>query len=79
MNAPAPADLGVIVTSPRARKAIYGAYVLLLLAAGATQVGFAAASVGQPVWLTSALAVLAYLGIPVGGLAAANTGSVTKG
>lgn len=75
MNAPAPADLGVIVTSARARKLIYGAYVLLLLAAGGAQVGFSAAELGQPVWLTSALAVLAYLGIPVGGLAAANTKS----
>lgn len=78
MNTPAPADLGVIVTSPRARKTIYGAYVLLLLAAGAAQVGFAAASAGQPVWLTAALAVLAYLGIPVGGLAAANTAVAPK-
>lgn len=78
MTTPNPADLGVIVTSAKLRKQIYGAYVLLLLLAGATQVGFAAVSAGQPQWLVAVLAVLAYLGIPVGGLAAANTAVPVK-
>lgn len=77
MTTPTPNDLGTIVGSARARKAIYGTYVIGIVILGATQVGFAAISAGQPDWLTVALAVAAYLGIPVGGLAAANTS--TKG
>jgi hypothetical protein len=37
------------------------------------QVGYSAAELGQPVWLTVTLAVLAYVGIAVGFLAAGNT------
>lgn len=73
MSNPTPDHLGTIVTSAKARKAIYGAYVLAIIIIGAIQVGFAAISAGQPEWLTVALAVTAYLGIPVGGLAAVNT------
>ena len=77
MSTPTPNDLGSIIGSARARKAIYGAYVIGIVILGAIQVGFAAISAGQPDWLTVAIAVAAYLGIPVGGLAAANTN--TKG
>jgi len=66
-------QLGVIVKNARARAVIYGTYVVALIAAGATQVGFASLEVTQPDWLVASLAVLAYLGIPVGTLAVANT------
>ncbi len=66
-------DLGVIVSSTRARKIIYGTYVLTLVGAGATQVAYASLELSAPPWLVASVAVLAYLGIPVGGLAAANT------
>jgi len=66
-------DLGVIIGNSTARKTIYGLYVLALLTVGAIQVALAAVQIPQPSWLVAALAVLAYLGIPVGGLAAANT------
>ncbi len=66
-------DLGVIITSARARKAIYGSYVLALVGAGATQVAYASLELSAPSWLVASVAVLAYLGIPVGGIAAANT------
>ncbi|SFR76184.1 hypothetical protein SAMN05428970_2026 [Agromyces sp. CF514] len=66
-------DLGVIVSSGRARKIIYGGYVLALVAAGGAQVAFADLGIAAPAWLSASVAVLAYLGIPVGGLAAANT------
>ena len=47
-----------------------------MIVAGALQVYFAATQViPQPQWLTGALAVLAYLGVPIGGLALANTGN----
>jgi CHASE2 domain-containing sensor protein len=73
MSTPTPNDLGSVVSSAKARKAIYGVYVVGILIIGAIQVGFAALSAAQPDWLTVALAVGAYLGVPVGALAAANT------
>ena len=69
---PAP-NLGSVITNARARKIIYALYLVGLVLAGAAQVGFAAAQLGQPVWLVVTLAVLAYLGIPIGGLALVNT------
>ncbi len=73
MSTTTPPNLGIIITSPTARKIIYGTYTILLLIAGAAQVAFAAIPSGQPVWLTAGLSVLAYCGVPVGALAVANT------
>lgn len=73
MSTPNPNNLGTIIESARVRKIIYSAYVIAIVVIGAIQVGFAAISVGQPEWLTVALAVAAYLGVPVAGLAVANT------
>jgi len=72
-NIPNPTNLGVIVKNARARAVIYGAYVVAIIAAGAAQVGFAALEQSQPDFLVASLAVLAYLGVPVGTLAVANT------
>lgn len=72
-NVPTPSNLGVIVKNAKARAYIYGAYVVAIIAAGATQVAFASIELGQPDWLVASLAVLAYLGVPVGTLAVANT------
>jgi hypothetical protein len=68
-------NLGVVITNARARRVIYGAYVIALVIAGAAQAWFAALQLAQPSALVGALAVLAYLGIPVGALALANTGT----
>lgn len=73
MSTPTSNNLGNIVESARVRKAIYAVYVVAIIVIGAIQVGFAAISAGQPEWLTVSLAVAAYLGVPVGGLAAVNT------
>lgn len=59
----------------QARRTIYSAYAVLGLALGATQVGFSAADAGQPVWLTVALAVFAFVGTALGFTAAQNTGA----
>lgn len=72
MSTPTPDQLGSIIGSAGVRKGIYAAYVFGIIIIGALQVGFAAVSAGQPDWLTVALAVAAYLGVPVGGLAVAN-------
>lgn len=66
-------NLGSVIPSATVRKIIYSAYVILLVVAGALQVAFAAPELGgQPTWLSIALNVLAYLGVPIGGLAIAN-------
>lgn len=56
-----------------ARKPIYAVYAFIGLILGATQVGFAAAEAGQPVALTVALAVYAFVGGAIGFVAQANT------
>lgn len=70
-----PPNLGSIITSSTIRKAIYGTYAIAVVVIGAVQVAFAAAPElgGQPVAVTVALAVAAYLGVPISALALANT------
>lgn len=77
MSTTTPPNLGIVITNPTARKRIYGAYIILLIVAGAAQVAYAAIQLSQPSWLIAALAVLAYLGIPVGGLALVNSPAPT--
>lgn len=55
------------------RKPLYRIYALVGLGLGATQVGFAAAEAGQPVWITVALAVYGFVGAGVGFVAQRNT------
>lgn len=78
MSVSSPPNLGVIIANTRARKIVYGSYVIALVLAGASQVGYAAVQITQPDWLTAALAILTYLGIPVGGLALANAPTTSK-
>lgn len=56
------------------RKMTYSIYAVVGVLLGAIQVGFGAAEAGQPVALTVALAVYAFLGGALGVTAAANTG-----
>lgn len=72
-SVPNASQLGVIVKNAKVRAGIYSAYVVAIIAAGATQVAFASLELGQPDFLVASLAVLAYLGVPVGTLAVANT------
>lgn len=70
------ANLGQFIEDPAVRKGIYGSYVVAGVLLGATQVGFAAVEgAGQPTWLTVALAVYAFLSVPLGSLALSNTPS----
>lgn len=81
MSTPTTPNLGNIITSAVVRKVIYGAYAIAVVIIGAVQVGYAAAPElgGQPTWLTVALAVAGYLGVPVSALALANTSTTTPG
>ena len=58
---------------PETRSKIYWVFALIGLIIGAIQVGFASVDVGQPTWLTVALAVYAFLGGGIGFTAQANT------
>ncbi|MDI6024455.1 hypothetical protein QBL02_12985 [Leucobacter sp. UT-8R-CII-1-4] len=73
MSAPTPNDLGNVITSDFARRLIYSAYVIAVLLIGAAQVAYAGAEAGAPQWLIIAQQVALYLGVPIGGLAVANT------
>lgn len=68
-------NLASVVSNPGIRKAVYTVFVVAVLVAGAAQAAFASLGDVQPEWLTATLNVLAYLAIPVGGLALANTPS----
>lgn len=65
------------ILTPKIRKIAYSVYAICGLVVGAIQVGFVAAAVAQPVALTVAIAVLAYLGIGLGFTAAANVPAET--
>lgn len=79
MSTTTPPNLGSIITSPGIRKAIYGTYAVGVVALGAAQVAFTVPELGgQPTWLDVALRVAAYLGVPISGLALANTAKVSS-
>ena len=58
---------------PKARAVIYYVYVVAGLGLGSTQVGYSAAGVDQPVWLTVSFAVFGFLATGLGLVAASNT------
>lgn len=64
---------------PNVRKPAYTIFALLGVVIGGTQVGFAAAELGQPTFLTVALAVYAFVGGALGLTAADNTDTTTAG
>lgn len=64
--------LGAIIPTAKGRRVAYAIYAGLALAVGNTAVGFAAASVEQPVWLVVASAIIANLAAPFSALAIAN-------
>lgn len=65
--------LDQIVPDGTSRRIIYRIFAGTGLVLGATQVGFASAQAGQPVWLTVALAVYAFLGAAGFTVSQANT------
>lgn len=58
----------------RFRTYVYGIFAFIGLVIGSFQVGFAAANMGQPVWLTVVLAVYAFVGTGIGFTAMTHTG-----
>ena len=62
-----------VALPPAARASIYYGFAVVGVALGAIQVGYGAASVDQPTWLTVALAVYVFAGPALGLTAASNT------
>lgn len=60
------------VVSPQIRKFVYVAYALVGFVAGAVQVGYAAAEMGQPVWFVVFWAVYGFTGTAFGFTASSN-------
>ena len=58
---------------PKVRAVIYYVYVVVGLGLGSTQVGYSAARLEQPVWLTVSFAVFGFLATGLGLVAASNT------
>ena len=65
-------ELGNIVTSSKARRIIYGVFGCAAIAAGGVAAYFLGIGHPIPVQVVGAQSVIAYLGIPVSGLALAN-------
>ena len=55
------------------RRLVYAIFAFVGLGLGATQVGYSAAELGQPVWLVVAMSVYAFLAAGVGYVAGSNT------
>ena len=60
----------LVTGNPKLRRVLYSIYAVVGLITGSVQVAYAAAELGQPVWLTVALAVYAYVGVSFGFAAA---------
>jgi hypothetical protein len=70
-----PTNLGNVISNGTARKVIYGAYTVAAVVVGGIGAYFLGTGHPIPEAVVGAQAVIAYLGIPVGGLALANTGT----
>lgn len=75
MSTPNVPNLGSIITDPSTRKRIYGTYGVFAFIVACVQVGWSASGAGPVVWLTVTLAVTAFVGTAVAGLAVTNTAS----
>ncbi len=71
--APEQPNIGVVISNPTARKVVYGAYAVGALVVGGIAAYFLGIQHPIPEPVIGAQAVIAYLGIPIGGLALVNT------
>jgi xanthine/uracil permease len=75
MTNPTTPNLGTIITSGTARKFVYGVYAGAAVVVGGCAAYFLGTGHNLPEVVSGAQAVVAYLAIPIGGLALANTSS----
>lgn len=70
---PVPPSIGVIIASAVARKIVYSIYAVAAVIVGGAAAYFIGTGHQIPEIVVGSQAVVAYLAIPVGGLAVANT------
>ena len=75
MTTPTAPNLGNVIPNGTARKIIYGIYAGGAIIVGGIGAYFLGIGHGLPETVIGAQAVVAYLAIPIGGLALANTSS----
>lgn len=68
-----PPNIGVVISSAVARKVVYGVYSVGAVVVGGAVAYFLGTGHSIPEVVVGAQAVVAYLAIPIGGLALANT------
>ncbi|WP_440708837.1 hypothetical protein [Herbiconiux sp. YIM B11900] len=73
-----PPNLGNVIPSGIIRQTIYGVYAGSAVVVGGIAAYFLGIGSVIPEGVTGAQAVIAYLAIPIGGLALANTGSSAR-
>lgn len=61
------------VIPPKARKPVYAIYAFVGFILGVFQVGFSAAELGLPTWITVAWAIFGFTGTAIGATALSNT------
>ena len=71
-------DIGTVIKSDTVRKLVYGIYASAAIVVGGVAAYFLSIGVPIPTEVTGAQGVIAYLAIPIGGLALANTGTAAK-
>jgi xanthine/uracil permease len=71
-------NIGSVITSGTIRKYVYGVYAVAALIVGGAAAYFLGIDVEIPQVVIGSQAVIAYLAIPVGALALANTSSANK-
>jgi hypothetical protein len=65
-------DNVLILLPAKARQIVYVAYGIIALVCASTQVGYNAIDLANPAWLVVSSAVIAFLAVPIGALAALN-------
>lgn len=66
-------NVGTVIKNPTARKVVYGVYAVGAVVVGGIAAYFLGVQIPIPEQVVGAQAVIAYLAIPIGGLALANT------
>jgi hypothetical protein len=65
-------NLGNVIASNTTRKIVYGCYAAAAVVVGGVAAYFLGTGIAEPTAVVGAQAVIAYLAIPIGGLALAN-------
>lgn len=71
-------ELGKVIKNPAVRQGLYLGYVAAAIVVGVLHAAFSVYEDTPPLWLSSAAAVVSYLAIPLGSLAAVNVNATNS-